>query len=70
MGELAAQGVATRRIIAIHLEPAYRKTKTYANVSLPETERATKETMLLPMFVGLTDSEQDQVVQALRGSID
>ncbi len=68
MHELASQEVASRRIIAIHLEPVYRK--AYPRLSLPETERATRETILLPLFVGLTDGEQDQVVQALRKALD
>ena len=32
---------------------------------LPVTDAAAAETILLPMFVGLTDDEQDQVVTAL-----
>jgi dTDP-4-amino-4,6-dideoxygalactose transaminase len=68
MSEIAARDIATRRIIAIHLEPIYRK--VYPELSLPETERATKETLLLPLFVGMTDDEQDQVVLALRQALD
>lgn len=67
MEEMAKRGVATRRIIACHLEPHYRQ--MYEKLSLPETEAATKGTLLLPMFVGLTDAEQDQVVIALRESL-
>ena len=67
MSEIAAREIATRRIIAIHLEPPYRA--LYPDLELPETERATKETLLLPLFVGMSDSEQDQVVQALRQAL-
>ncbi len=67
MREIADQGIATRRIIAIHLEPVYRK--VYADLSLPETERATRETLLLPLFVGMTDSEQDQVASAVKKAL-
>lgn len=68
MAEIAARGVATRRIIAIHLEPAYRE--SCRGLSLPETERATRETLLLPLYVGMTDSEQDRVAAALNEALD
>lgn len=68
MGALAAAGVSSRRIMAIHLEPVYRR--RYPTLSLPETEEATRQTLLLPMFVGLTDDEQDQVAAALRDVLD
>lgn len=55
-------GVATRRIFAIHDQPAYADLPP---VSLPHTEEAAARTILLPMFVGLTDDEQDEVVTAL-----
>jgi dTDP-4-amino-4,6-dideoxygalactose transaminase len=55
-------GVATRRIFSIHDQPAYAGS---ARVLLPHTEAAAATTILLPMFVGLTDDEQDQVVNAL-----
>ncbi|MGE0598387.1 MAG: DegT/DnrJ/EryC1/StrS family aminotransferase [Dehalococcoidia bacterium] len=68
MKELAAQGIATRRgVMAIHLEPAYRT--RFPDLSLPETERAAASTMILPLFPGMTDDEQDQVVEALRAAI-
>ncbi|GAA4710731.1 DegT/DnrJ/EryC1/StrS family aminotransferase [Nocardioides conyzicola] len=54
--------VATRRIFAIHDQPAYRDVPSHP---LPATEAAAASTILLPMFVGLTDDEQDQVVAAL-----
>jgi perosamine synthetase len=66
MADLAAEGIATRRgVMAIHLEPAYRE----AGMRLPETEAATRETLLLPLFVGMTEAEQDEVVDALRRSL-
>lgn len=66
MADLGAEGIATRRgVMAIHLEPAYRE----SGPRLPETEAATRDTLLLPLFVGLTDAEQDEVVDALRRSL-
>lgn len=67
MSEMARRDVATRRIIACHLEPHYRE--MYPELSLPETELATGRTILLPMFVGLTDAEQELVVEALLASL-
>jgi perosamine synthetase len=67
MNEMARKGVATRRIMAIHREPFYRT--MYPSLSLPVTENATDTTLLLPIFVGLTDSEQDEVVRALRAAL-
>lgn len=67
MSEMAKRDVATRRIIACHLEQHYRR--MYPELTLPETEAATKRTLLLPMFVGLSDMEQDQVIEALLASL-
>jgi len=64
MRELAALGIATRRgVMAIHLEPFYRS--RLPGLSLPQTERAAAETLLLPLFAGMTEDEQDQVATAL-----
>lgn len=49
--------------MAIHLEPAYRS--RFPSVSLFETERAAASTMLLPLFPGMEDAAQDEVVAAL-----
>src|SRR5205807_1286370 len=67
MEAVAKHDVATRRIIACHLEAVYRQ--MYPRLSLPETESATSRTLLLPMFVGLTEPEQDKVVEALLSSL-
>lgn len=68
MDELAAQGIATRRgVMAIHLEPYYRT--QFSTLSLPHTEAATRNTLLLPLFAGMTDEEQDQVVTALQAAL-
>jgi dTDP-4-amino-4,6-dideoxygalactose transaminase len=38
-------------------------------LSLPHSEEATARTLLLPMFVGLRDEEQDQVVAGLQAAL-
>ena len=64
MAHMADRGIATRRgVMASHLEPFYRE--MYPTLSLPVTEAATAETLLLPLYVGMTESEQDEVVEAL-----
>jgi perosamine synthetase len=64
MAELAGRGIATRRgVMAVHLEPFYRDPSMAGG--LPVTEACTEETLLLPLYVGLTEDEQDLVVDAL-----
>jgi perosamine synthetase len=68
MERMLALGVATRRgVMAIHEEPYY--VERFGAVSLPVTEAATRETLLLPLFATMTDGEQDRVVSALRQSL-
>jgi perosamine synthetase len=64
MRELLEVGIATRRgVMAIHLEPAYRRNG--ARWRLPVTELAARDTMLLPIYSGMTDDEQEYVVEHL-----
>jgi dTDP-4-amino-4,6-dideoxygalactose transaminase len=39
------------------------------HADLPVTDAAAARTLALPMFPGLTDAEQDQVVEAVRGAV-
>jgi perosamine synthetase len=67
MPELAALGIATRRgVMAIHLEPYYRE--RHPRLRLPVTEQMALETLLLPLFPGLTALEQDLVADSLLGA--
>jgi perosamine synthetase len=69
MEHLAAKGIASRRgVMAIHLEPYYRK--QLPALTLPATEAASRETLLLPLFAGMTEAEQDQVVAALTEALE
>jgi perosamine synthetase len=64
MADLAGRGISTRRgVMAIHMEPFYRE--LYPDVSLPITELCSAETLLLPLFPGLTDEEQQLVADSL-----
>jgi perosamine synthetase len=62
MDALLRDGVATRRgIMAIHLEQSYQNQAG----PLPHTEAAADDFVLLPLFPGLTDEQQDFVVERL-----
>jgi perosamine synthetase len=64
MQEMLEVGIATRRgVMAIHMEPYYRH--TFPATSLPVTETATRQTILLPIFPAMTESEQAYVVDHL-----
>ena len=62
MQKLLDVGIATRRgVMASHLEAPYRK--LVGRGSLPETEAAARETMLLPLYPQMTKDDQDYVIQ-------
>jgi dTDP-4-amino-4,6-dideoxygalactose transaminase len=62
MRRLMADGIATRRgVMAIHEEQAYADTVA----DLPHTEAATRESLMLPLFPGLSDEQQDYVIDRL-----
>jgi perosamine synthetase len=68
MARMLARNIATRRgVMAIHEEPYY--VKHFGPVSLPVTEAATRDTILLPLFATMTEAEQDRVVDGLRQSL-
>lgn len=65
MDAMQAAGIATRRgVMASHLEPYY--VNTFGRVSLPETEEATRTTILLPIYAQMTDDEQETVIRTFR----
>ena len=67
MKAMAKRDLATRRVIAIHKEPAY--VAEYGHLSLPHSEAAATRTLLLPMFAGLKDSELEEVASELIASL-
>jgi perosamine synthetase len=69
MERMLAKNIATRRgVMAIHEEPYY--VKRFGHIALPETEAATRNTLLLPLFASMTEAEQDRVIETLRQSLD
>jgi perosamine synthetase len=68
MQKLLGVGIATRRgVMAIHREPYYRE--RFPRVHLPVTEGATRQTLLLPIYATMTDTEQQYVVEHLLGAL-
>ncbi len=65
---MAERRVSCRHgIQPLHLEPYFRE--KLAGLSLPETEAAARDTLFLPIFPGLAEADQQQVVNALRDSL-
>jgi perosamine synthetase len=61
--QLTRDGVSARRgIMATHLEPAYAGEP---HGPLPETERMTASSLILPLFHLMSEAEQDQVAEAI-----
>jgi hypothetical protein len=50
--------------MAAHLEPAYAGVPVAA---LPNTERITRDSLILPLHHLLTEADQDYIVNVLRG---
>lgn len=62
--QLAARGIPTqvhyRR--GLHQQPVFAREAK----SLPETERAAREVLSLPLYAGMPEADQDRVIDALR----
>jgi dTDP-4-amino-4,6-dideoxygalactose transaminase len=64
---LAADGISARRgIMAAHLEPAYREV---AHIGLPATEELTHRSLILPVWHGLTDEDQERIARSLIAAV-
>jgi dTDP-4-amino-4,6-dideoxygalactose transaminase len=60
---LGSLGISARRgIMAAHLQPAYAHV---AAGELPVTERLTRNTLILPLYHQLSDTDQQRVIDAL-----
>ncbi len=67
MQDLLDAGIASRPgVMTAHREPAYREA---AHVSLPVSEAASDGSLVLPLYGGLTTSEQDEVSTALCAAV-
>jgi len=65
LNEMHRRGVATRRgLMAIHQEVCYANARIEG--SLRQTEAATDQTLILPLYVGLSGEEQDYVLDTFR----
>jgi dTDP-4-amino-4,6-dideoxygalactose transaminase len=68
LASMLAEGISGRRgIMASHLEPAYAG---HPHGALPNTEVATNNSLILPLFHLMTESEQDLVIGAVRRAYD
>jgi dTDP-4-amino-4,6-dideoxygalactose transaminase len=66
IASLAQADISARRgIMASHRQPAYAGKDT-GDVPLPNTERLTDTTLILPVFHQMTDDDQGRVVEALQ----
>ena len=64
MAKLLEKGIATRRgIMAIHRELCYQ---AYAGIYLPNTDRLTDNTLLLPLYPALRAEEQTFIINSIK----
>jgi len=62
------RGIATRRgIMCAHREPAYEQ--AYGRVSLPNSERAQDQSIILPLYPGMKEEEMERVVARLHEAV-
>ena len=63
LARLLDDGISARRgIMASHLEPAYAGVDS---VSLPVTERLTRNSLILPLYHDLSEADQDRVIDSV-----
>jgi dTDP-4-amino-4,6-dideoxygalactose transaminase len=61
-------GCATYYTTPLHRQPVFTSLG-YADGSLPETERAARETVALPLWAGITASQQERVVETIGSAV-
>jgi dTDP-4-amino-4,6-dideoxygalactose transaminase len=61
-------GCAAYYTTPLHLQPVFDPLAG-GRGSLPETERAARETLALPLWPGITAEQQEQVVEAVRSAV-
>ena len=62
-------GCATYYTTPLHLQPVYAGLG-YRPGSLPETERASCETVALPLWAGISAAQQEEVVETIRAAVE
>lgn len=67
---LGAEGIAAAPyyVTPLHLQPVFAHLG-YREGSLPETERAARENLGLPMWAGISPGQQERVVAAVRAAL-
>lgn len=64
MQKLLDKGISTRiGVMAAHLQPVYQR--MFPGLSLPQTEQATKETIVLPLYPQMSQPEQNYVIKSI-----
>jgi dTDP-4-amino-4,6-dideoxygalactose transaminase len=63
MNLLLKKGISTRRIMAVHLEPAY--SLKYGKAKLPNTVKAFRRALLLPIYNQMSKVEQEFVISSV-----
>jgi dTDP-4-amino-4,6-dideoxygalactose transaminase len=61
-------GCATYYTTPLHLQPVFASLG-YGEGSFPETERAARETIALPLWAGITAEQQEAVVATIRAAV-
>jgi dTDP-4-amino-4,6-dideoxygalactose transaminase len=67
---LAAAGIghACHYVVPLHLQPSMAKLG-YKEGDLPETERAARENLCVPLWAGIAREQQERVVATLQGAV-
>ena len=64
MESLLRKGISTRRgIMTSHREPAYKE--LYQNLKLPVSENLSDRSLILPLYVGMTDNDTRYITSVL-----
>jgi dTDP-4-amino-4,6-dideoxygalactose transaminase len=67
LAQMGSRGISGRRgIMAAHLEPAY---SGMGHIPLPNTEKLTQRSLVLPLFHELSAGDQERVVETLLSAI-
>jgi perosamine synthetase len=70
MASLAAEGIASKPYLpALHLQPALSRRFGFTQGMFPVTEVAGEQGLALPFHTGLSSSDQERVVEALRRAL-